>query len=82
MVRTQIQLTEKQIKALKKLSSSQHLSVAELIRQAIDNLLKPSGVMDADEQKQRALDIVGKFTSGRRDISREHDRHLTEIYGK
>jgi hypothetical protein len=82
MVRTQIQLTEKQIKALKKLSSSQHLSVAELIRRAIDNLLKPSGVMDADEQKQRALGIAGKFRSGKRNISREHDKHLAEIYRK
>jgi hypothetical protein len=38
MVRTQIQLTEKQAKALKKPASSHQLSMAELIRQGVEAL--------------------------------------------
>ena len=43
MVRTQIQLSEKQAKALKKLAARRNVSVAELIRQAVDVQLHTAG---------------------------------------
>jgi len=82
MVRTQIQLTGDQAKALKKIALSRHLSVAEIIRQAVDNLIRSSSVIDIQERRKRALDAVGKFRSGKRDISREHDKYLTEVFSK
>ena len=82
MVRTQIQLTEEQAKALKKLALSRHLSVAEIIRQAVDNLIKSSAVIDIQERRKRAIDAAGKFSSGKRDISREHDKYLAEVFSK
>lgn len=82
MVRTQIQLTEEQANALRKLSLSRHLSIAELIRQAVDNILKSSTVIDMEERKKRAIDAAGRFSSGKRDISREHDKYLTEAFSK
>jgi len=82
MVRTQIQLTEEQVKALKKLALSRHLSIAELIRQAVDNLIKSSTVIDIGERRKRAIDIVGRFSSGMQDISREHDKYLAEAFSK
>jgi len=82
MVRTQIQLTGDQAKALKKIALSRHLSVAEIIRQAVDNLIRSSTVIDIQERRKRALDVVGKFRSGKRDISREHDKYLTEVFSK
>ena len=80
MVRTQIQLTEKQAKAVKKMASAQGVSVAELIRRAVDNIVNSSTTADTEERKRRALDVVGKFRSGRKNVSKEHDLYLTEIY--
>lgn len=82
MVRTQIQLTEDQAKALKKIAQSQHLSVAELIRRAVDTTIKSSTVIDTGERHKRAMEIVGKFGSGKRDVSKRHDLYLTEAYKK
>ena len=82
MVRTQIQLTEDQAEALKRISTSRHLSVAELIRRAIDMMIRTSALVDPEERLKRSLEIVGKFGSGRRDISKKHDVYLAETYGK
>jgi predicted DNA-binding ribbon-helix-helix protein len=82
MVRTQIQLTEDQAKALKKIAQSRHLSVAELIRKAVDTVIKSNTVVNAEERQKRAMEIVGKFSSGKRDVSKKHDLYLTEVYNK
>jgi len=82
MVRTQIQLTEDQVKALKRISMPRRLSIAELIRRAVDTLIKSSTVVDVKERHRRAIEIVGQFSSGKRDISKNHDRYLLGTYGK
>jgi hypothetical protein len=82
MVRTQIQLTEEQANALKKIALSRHLSIAELIRQAVDNILKSSTAIDREERKKRAINAAGRFSSGKRDIAREHDKYLAEAFSK
>ena len=82
MVRTQIQLTEEQVKALKKIALSRHLSIAELIRQAVDTVIRTTIVVDVEERRKRAIDIVGRFSSGKRDISRKHDTYLVEAFSK
>ncbi|HHT9108543.1 MAG TPA: CopG family transcriptional regulator [Candidatus Wunengus sp. YC63] len=82
MVRTQIQLTEEQVKALKKIALSRHLSIAELIRQAVDTVIRTNTMVDIEERRKRAIDIVGRFSSGKRDISRKHDTYLVEAFGK
>lgn len=80
MVRTQIQLSEKQAKALKRLATRRNVSVAELIRQAVDEQLRVAGNIDPDEKKRRALSIAGRFNSGLADLSTEHDRYLAEAF--
>jgi len=82
MVRTQIQLTEKQAKALKKLASSRQLPMAELIRQGVDAILISPVGFNAEEKRKRALAVAGRYRSGKRDISREHDKHLAGAFGK
>ena len=82
MVRTQIQLTEEQVKALKKIALSRHLSIAEIVRQAVDTVIRTNTVVDIEERRKRAIDIVGRFSSGKRDISRKHDTYLVEAFGK
>ena len=82
MVRTQIQLTEDQAKALKRIAQSRHLSIAELIRKAVETIIKSSTVVDYEERHKRAMEIVGKFSSGKRDISKKHDLYLKDAYNK
>lgn len=80
MYRTQIQLTDQQIQALKQLAAAQDRSVAELIRQAVDVLLRSSGEIGDEERRRRAIAAAGRFRSGLRDLSTEHDRYLNEAY--
>ena len=82
MVRTQIQLTEDQAKAIKRLAAAQGLSVAEVIRRAVDQIVHSSPKADLQQRQERALEIVGKFGSGKRDVSRKHDAYLAEAYKK
>ena len=82
MVRTQIQLTEEQSQALKQLASERRVSVAELIRQATENLLRESLTRDRAELKRRALAAAGRFRSGEKDLSTRHDDYLARIYGE
>lgn len=82
MVRTQIQLTEEQAKTLKRMAHARHLSIAELIRQAVDGFIKTGGAMDSEERRQRAIAIVGRFGSGEKDISQKHDDYLVDAFKK
>jgi hypothetical protein len=82
MVRTQIQLTEEQAKTLKRIAEFRHLSVAELIRSAVDRMIKSSLAVDIEERRQRAMDIVGRFKSGKHDVSSNHDTYLEDAYRK
>jgi hypothetical protein len=75
-------LTEEQVKALKKIAVSRHLSIAEIIRQAVDTVIRTNTIVDIEERRKRAIDIVGRFSSGKRDISRKHDTYLVEAFGK
>lgn len=80
MIRTQIQLTEKQAKNLKRIAASRHRSLAELIRQAVDNMIKSTALVDIEERRRRALAAADRFSSGFRDLSIEHDKYLAEAF--
>jgi len=82
MIRTQIQLTEEQAKAIKKIALSRRLPVAELIRRAVDTMIKSSSTADPEEKLKRAIEIVGKFSSGKHDIAGSHDKYLADAYKK
>jgi Arc/MetJ-type ribon-helix-helix transcriptional regulator len=80
MVRTQVQLTQEQMRMLKRLATERGVSVAELVRRSVDLLARSAGAVDDREQRRRALAIGGRFRSGRKDLAAEHDRHLAEPY--
>jgi len=82
MVRTQIQLTERQARALKKLAREKKLSVAEIVRRGVDIVLTQEHVRDPEEIQRRALEAVGQFHSGKHDISAKHDDYLAEAYAE
>ncbi len=81
MVRTQIQLTERQAKALKILAVKEHVSLATLVRRGVDVVLESSGEITDSERRKRAILAAGKFRSGRSDLSAEHDKHIAEAFG-
>jgi len=78
MIRTQIQLTEKQAESLKKIALKQRVSMAELIRKGVDSIIHSALIIDSEERKKRAIHAAGKFRSGKSDISEKHDDYLTE----
>ena len=82
MVRTQIQLTEAQVSKIKKAAIDQGTSVAEVIRRAVENMVQSSSKMSIQERTRRAMEIAGKFRSGKRNISGKHDKYLAEAYEK
>ena len=82
MIRTQIQLTQEQAQTLKAMAAARTSSVAALIRESVDLLIRRAGGVDIAERKRRAIAAAGRFHSGQADISVEHDRHLAEAYQK
>lgn len=78
MVRTQIQLTESQARALKALSATRKVSMAELIRLSIDELIRTSAGVDEEERRRRAVAAAGRFHSSEGDLSVNHDRYLAQ----
>ncbi|MEO8678049.1 MAG: CopG family transcriptional regulator [Vicinamibacterales bacterium] len=81
MVRTQIQLTDAQAQALKALGVAEGKSMAELIRDGVDTVLRARGTVDREAVKARSLAAVGRFKSSVRDLGSKHDDHLADAFG-
>ena len=92
MVRTMIQLTEEQMKALKALAKARKTSVAKLVRESVAQYIvtAPTKELTYEEKRQRALEFIRKIESGefkahdiegKTDVSVNHDKYLAEIYG-
>jgi hypothetical protein len=81
MVRTQIQLSEDQARRVKTMAHREGVSMAEIIRRALDRLL-------AEEAPSRARHwadaeaLVGAFVDreGADRVASDHDAHLDEAY--
>jgi predicted DNA-binding protein len=82
MIRTQIQLTEEQSRALKSLAARRGVPVAELIRQSVDNFIRSSVGLDDLERRRRAMTAAGRFHSGKSDVAVNHDDYLAEAYAE
>jgi hypothetical protein len=79
MVRMQVQLTDKQAEAMRRRSKREKVSIAELVRRAIDAFTRaePPGERDV---RDRAIRAAGKFASGVPDTSRRHDEALADAF--
>jgi hypothetical protein len=79
MIRTQIQLTEAQAGSLKRKASSRGVSMATLIREAVDRTLADD---DAIRLRKRALAMAGGFRDreGATDVAERHDDYLAEAF--
>ena len=81
MVRTQIRLTEEQMARLRLASAERGVTVAALIRDAVDRALA------ADRRAADwalALSVVGKYRDldGATDVSTRHDDYLADAYNE
>ena len=82
MVRTQIQLPEEQVAMLKKIAVTQHKSMAEIIRQAVDFFGKAKHGGGDKQRRKRAMAAAGLFRSGVKDLAASHDSYLTKAFGE
>jgi Arc/MetJ-type ribon-helix-helix transcriptional regulator len=74
MVRTQVSLTEHQHQVLRRLSKERGVSLAELVRQAVERF-----AAERDEDAvARAIAVMGKRTADVADASVRHDEYLAE----
>lgn len=80
MVRTQVQLPESQFRALRAAAAQRGVSMAELIRQAVEQLLRGSPEPSDDEKWRRAVEAIGVGHSGLGDLAENHDRHFDEDF--
>ena len=64
------------------LAAAEGVSVAELIRRAVDTLTLAAGEVAPEERRRRAAAVAGRFASGRTDVSSQHDRHLAEAFSR
>ncbi|MCX8088267.1 MAG: ribbon-helix-helix domain-containing protein [Meiothermus ruber] len=79
MVRTQIQLEEAQWQQLREIAHREGISIAEAVRRAVDGMLEEKQKAYR-WRKEQALGVVGRFASGLRDVSKNHDRYLEEAF--
>lgn len=74
-----ISLTLEQHERLRGEAKRRKTTVAGLVRKAVDEVYPG----DAERRRQahiRSMEVVGKFHSGRTDISEHHDDYLAEAY--
>ncbi len=83
MMRTQIQLTERQHRQLKAWARQLGISLSEAIRRCVtDRLSLERPTAGRDSRIQEALSVVGKYKdrTGAKTVARDHDEHLARAY--
>ena len=59
---------------MKEISTDKNISLEETIKEAVSFYLSSNITIDKDSKIQDALSIIGKYNSGRKDISMKHDK--------
>jgi hypothetical protein len=77
MIRTQISITEEQARRLRRAAAGRDVSIAHLVREAIDAYVA-DGEGDRQSRVERALAAAGRFDSRLTDVSERHDDYLAE----
>ncbi len=82
MVKTQVQLPEEDLAELRRMAAEEGVSVSELVRRGVKQVLEAKGKPSREELWDRAMKLVGMFRSGKTDIGRRHDDYLAEDFLK
>ena len=78
MVRTQIQFDKEDLEALRRMAAEEGVSVSELVRRAMKDLMRRYQQPTRRELMERALSVAGKHDSGLPDLAERHDHYLAE----
>jgi hypothetical protein len=78
MVRTQVYLTVRQHRALRRAAEHEGLSMTEFLRRLVD--LHLTRAAKPHFSKEAVMSFVGLGESGRDDISERHDEALAEAF--
>ncbi len=85
-VRFQMFIDENQKEALERLQHDYKVSVAEIIRKAIDRLLTEYKAKEErplrDSMAEKLLSAAGACKGGTKDLADEHDKYLYGMPGK
>jgi hypothetical protein len=76
VIRTQISLTDKQMADLRAEARRRHMSIAAIIREAVDERAARAGLEDA---RRRAAMAAGRYRSGLPDAGLRHDDYLGDV---
>lgn len=79
MIRTQIQLDKEQMEWLRAEARERGISVSQLIRESV-NHFRVSEEQVPEDKKRKALAAIGRFSSGKSDVSERHDAYLTNAF--
>jgi hypothetical protein len=82
VIRTQVQLTDEQVRALREIATTEGRSMADVVRDAVALLLRGRRSPDRAALKRRSLASIGRFRSGVPDLAAEHDRHLDDAFAR
>ncbi len=80
MIRMQIQLRKSQTLALRKMAAEQGVSIAELIRRALDQTLNARAPLSGRRHMERLRTRIGRFDPGIKDLAERHDHYLEEAF--
>lgn len=78
MIRTQVQLTEEQARALRRAAAERGMSMAAMIRELLEQALS----VPHAARSTRARAAIGRFASGTQTVSREHDSELERAFAE
>jgi uncharacterized protein YgbK (DUF1537 family) len=88
MIRTMVQLTEEQLKALKALAKSRKTSVASLVRESVAQYVtEATKEAEREEKRQRALEFIKyieehpeefRDIERKTDVSINHDEYFAQ----
>jgi hypothetical protein len=72
MIRTQISLTEEQMRRLRAEARRRRVPIAQVVREAVDRTV-PVDPGEREARFRRAMSAAGRFNSGTGDLATRHD---------
>lgn len=75
--RTQMYLSEDMLEQVRRVADSEHTTIAEIVRNAVDEFLKKKKKKEVNWDNDPLWDMVGQAgSSGSSDVSVNHDAYL------
>ena len=78
MRRVQVQFSDKMHRRLKQRAAEEGKPVPEVVRSIVNKGMPQPFKRPTKEQREKALGIIGMFSSGLTDISARHDEYFVE----